>query len=87
MEMKKEEIILRLKELIIEVGELDISVEELKEQDKNILDNYNFNSILALEYLLKVEECFDIEIEDDYLDGRLLNDLEYLAEYVENKNG
>lgn len=83
--MEKGEILIKLKKLLIEVAELDITIEEMDENDKNLFDNYKFDSILALEFLLRVEEQFDIEIDDEDLDSKLINDLNYLAEYVENR--
>ena len=85
--MSKEEVILKLKEILVEVAELDVDAKDLDETDKNLFEDYHFNSILALEYLLRVEEEFDIEIDDEDLDSHLLNDLVYLAEYVQEQCG
>ena len=82
--METQEVLYKLKQILVEVGELDIKSEQLDENNKNLFEEYNFNSILALEFLLKIEENFNIEIDDEDLDSKLLNDLSYLAEYVRN---
>ena len=51
-----------MKEILVEVAELDVAAKDLDENDKNLFEDYHFNSILALEYLLKVEEEFDVTI-------------------------
>lgn len=83
--MEMQEILYKLKLILIEVGELELTPDELDENNKNIFEEYNLNSILALEILLKIEETFNIEFDDEDLDSKLLNDLCYLAEYVRNR--
>uniref|UniRef100_UPI00403F42EA phosphopantetheine-binding protein n=1 Tax=Paenibacillus sp. FSL K6-1096 TaxID=2921460 RepID=UPI00403F42EA len=51
----------------------------------NIALEYSLNSILIMEYLLRIEEVFDIEIGDDDLNGRLLNNFEDLSTYIMKK--
>lgn len=81
----KEQVIERLKELLIEIGELDVQPEMINTHTSNIALEYSLNSILIMEYLLRIEEVFDIEIGDDDLNSRLLNNFEDLSTYIMKK--
>jgi acyl carrier protein len=50
---------------------------------ENLLEKYRLNSVDALEFLLRVEEEFDIAIPDDQLNTGLLSDMGNLATYID----
>lgn len=81
--MEKKDIKKKLIKLLVEVAELEEGEEIIGEN--NLFETYGINSIVALQYLVSVEEMFDIEIDDEYLDGRLINDMDYLSEYILEK--
>jgi acyl carrier protein len=63
---------------------LDISAEALK-QIENFLEEFDLNSVDALELLLKIENEFDIEIDDEDLNAELLKSVKTLSNYVITK--
>lgn len=82
--MRREEILEKLKEIFMEVCELD-PAEEIDLQNENFTETYGVNSISALTFLLEVEQEFDIEIDDDDLDESLLEDIDVLIDYIIDK--
>ena len=80
--MNRIDIINKLKKIFLEVTEIGLKFEELDESNDNLFEGYGVNSIVALEYLITVEDEFDIEIDGEYLDSRLVNNIPYLADYI-----
>lgn len=72
-----------LKELIVETYCKDKSVDSFS-LSCNIASAFMLNSVDALELLLKIEQKFDIEISDEYLNIDLLQDAEKLSEFIYN---
>jgi len=64
--------------------DLDISAEALK-QIENFLEEFDLNSVDALELLLKIENEFDIEIDDEDLNAELLKSVKTLSNYIITK--
>lgn len=72
-----------LKELIVETYCKDKGVDSIS-LNCNIASAFMLNSVDALELLLKIEQKFDIEISDEYLNIDLLQDAEKLSEFIYN---
>ncbi|EGD49371.1 phosphopantetheine-binding protein [Ruminiclostridium papyrosolvens DSM 2782] len=72
-----------LKELIVETYCKDKGVDSIA-LNCNIASAFMLNSVDALELLLKIEQKFDIEISDEYLNIDLLQDAEKLSEFIYN---
>lgn len=52
-------------------------------ESKNLLEKYRFNSVDALDFLLRVESAFGIMIPDDRLSSALLADEDELVTFVD----
>lgn len=79
--MEREQIVLRVKEIIIEVLELEMTVAELPDQDLIVF--LGMNSVDALEILINVENEFDIEIDEENLNTQLIDSLSKLVDYID----
>ncbi len=79
--MEKATVIKELKELMIEVWRLQITPEEINE-NSNYLAELGVNSVDVLEFLIKVEKKFSIEIDDNDLNAELVESLPNMAEYI-----
>lgn len=79
--MEREKIIETIKKMVCEKFE----VEEVNFDEEFFLDNIGANSIDMLEFLLSIELEFDIEFEDEDMDGELLNNLNNLVKFIEGK--
>lgn len=77
--MQYEEIERKVRKVICTQLEIDQN-EQIKE-DEELLQKYELNSIDALELLLLLEKEFDVEIDDDDLNARLLTSIRSIAEY------
>ena len=78
--MNREEVIIKLKEIIIKTMELSVELEQIK--GENLVEEIGFNSVDALEILVWVENEFDIRFPDEGLSSELLISLDNLADYV-----
>ena len=78
--MNREEVIRKLKEIIIKTMELSVELEQIK--GENLVEEIGFNSVDALEILVWVENEFDIRFPDEDLSSELLISLDNLADYV-----
>ena len=78
--MNREEVIIKLKEIIIKTMELSVELEQIK--GENLVEEIGFNSVDALEILVWVENEFDIRFPDEDLSSELLISLDNLADYV-----
>lgn len=78
--MEKEQIVKKIKEIIISSLDLKIQPEEIVGED--LINEVGINSIDALEIFVWIENEFDIEIEDEDLSDQLLASVDGLAEYV-----
>lgn len=78
--MNKQETLLTLKRLFLSVCEM--KEEDIDFNSKQLLIENGLNSIVALELLLNIEDEFNLEIDDEDLNSNLLNDINFLMEYV-----
>lgn len=81
MKMRKDEIKQQLKQLMVDTWELDISPNDLKD-DENNLEKYGINSIDVLELLVIVEEEFGIEIDDNDINSELVESIINMVNYI-----
>lgn len=79
--MALEEINQKVKEIIVDVLELEVSPNGL--QDENLIEAYGLNSVDALEILMHVENTFDIEIDEEDLTAELVNSTPNLSSYIQ----
>lgn len=77
-----ESIELTIKEIAIEVLDIEVTPDELDSESTFFLEKFGLNSVDALELLLHVERKFDIEVEDDDLSADLFMTVRSLASYV-----
>ena len=78
------EIVGKLKSILTHVAPEDATPEQIAGLTN--IDELNLDSLQILEFLLKVEEEFKIEIDDDNLDIELIGDLSKLARYLEENH-
>lgn len=78
--MSKDEIIVKLKEIVIRTMELDKSPQDII--GENLIEEIGFNSVDALEILVLIENTFDIRVPDEDLSSELLTSINNLADYV-----
>jgi acyl carrier protein len=67
------------------VDSLDLEREPDSLPDTDIVNELGLDSINTIEFLIWVESEFNIEIADEDLSIDLINDLNRLAEYVEQR--
>jgi acyl carrier protein len=77
----------QLKELLVESLQLKISPNDIANDENLLLNNpkFDLSSIDALEYLVKAEKHFDIDIEEEDLNDQLLQTINHLASYIKEK--
>lgn len=76
----KEAVIRKLKDILMEILEIDLTNEQVAAMEK--IDEHGIDSVQILEFLLKVEKEFDMEISEDDLDIELIRNLDHLSEYL-----
>ncbi len=59
--------------------------DEMLRDDVDIVQSIGINSIDAISILVKIEELFNIQVDDDDLNTELIRTTKNLAEYVEKK--
>lgn len=85
LKLQAKEVEDKVKKVIIEHLKLEKTVEELDSNKDFLLESLGLNSIDALELLLKIEQEFDIEIDDEDLNAELVRSISSLSEYVFKK--
>lgn len=82
--MDKNEIISRLKEMIVERLFLSVEPEELK-TDASLIDEYGVDSVCLLELVVGLEDQFGIVIEDGDFDVKNFETVNSIAEFVQER--
>lgn len=72
----------RVKNVLVEHMDINVEAEKIDPTEEFFLDAYGFNSVDALELLLRIEQEFDIEISDERLNADLLKTVRCISEYV-----
>ena len=83
MYMKKYEE--ELKEIIISCSEC-VTYEEINEET-DLVEDFGFSSINIIELVVRIEEKFDIEIDDIFLTEEKLTKYKNLLEIISRKKG
>lgn len=65
--LEREEVVLKVKEIIAGVLEQDENVEKIND-DTNLLTDYGFDSIMLVELVSEIEDSFDIMFSDEDMD-------------------
>jgi acyl carrier protein len=79
------EIEAKVKDLLITHMQLDVKAEDIDPTEEYFLEAFGFNSVDALELLLRIEQEFDIEISDENLNAELVKNVRSIASYVLEK--
>lgn len=74
-----------IKKIIVSHMQIDTPPEQIDSTQEFFLEGYGFNSIDALELLLRIETEFDIEISDEHLDAELVRTIRSISSYVLGK--
>jgi len=82
--MSDEQLKLQIKEMIVERLFLDADPNEI-EDDENLMENYEIDSVNLFEIVVGLEEQFEISFEDEDFSVDLFATINNLAEYVEQK--
>ncbi|MET9801723.1 phosphopantetheine-binding protein [Streptomyces sp. NPDC006368] len=81
--MEPEETKARLRKVLVDSLELSIDPSEVP--DRGLVQTLGLDSINTIEFLIWVESEFGVEIADEDLSIKLIDDLDLLAEYVNNR--
>lgn len=79
--MNMEQVKKTLKALMVETWKLSETPEKMVDEG-NVIDRYGVNSIDVLELLVKIEERFDIEIDDSDISSELVESIDNMAAYI-----
>ncbi|MFP4248630.1 MAG: acyl carrier protein [Armatimonadota bacterium] len=74
----------QIKDMIVERLFLDADPNEI-EDDENLMENYEIDSVNLFELVVGLEEEFEISFEDEDFSVDLFATVNNLAEYVEQK--
>lgn len=78
------EIEAKIKEIVIELLQLEKTADMIDSDENLFLEEYGYNSIDALELSIKIENEFDISIQDEDLNAELVQSVGSLTRYVVN---
>ncbi|WP_344049287.1 acyl carrier protein [Streptomyces thermoalcalitolerans] len=81
--MEPEETKARLRKVLVD--SLELSLEPSEVPDKGLVRTLGLDSINTIEFLIWVESEFGVEIADEDLSIKLIDDLDLLAEYVNSR--
>lgn len=84
--MKREQVQNKIIEILSSTLNERFSLSDVKEDDK-VAEILNINSIEAIEIIVRVENEFDIEIDDEDLSINFLQSINYVTDYVMKKLG
>ncbi|MDD2492318.1 MAG: acyl carrier protein [Bacilli bacterium] len=76
----------KLKKIIIDNG--NIEMEKFKIDDINfeeIFNSFGYDSINIISLIVQIEDEYNIQIDDEYLEKKYLNSLESLEKIINNK--
>lgn len=79
------EIELKIKEIVVELLELDIDPEEIDSDELLIEGGINIDSLALIQIIDNIEEIFNIECDEEEIGGEIFTSIKTLALFVENK--
>jgi acyl carrier protein len=83
--MDKASIIAKLKEIIANELDINLTVEEIDEQTSLFEDGLGFDSIATVEMISLVEKHFDVQFEDSELSPEYFGNLNILSQFIIKK--
>jgi len=73
----------KLKKIICSIKE-ELNVVDI-DSGKDLIDDYDMDSMDMLQFIAELEEEFQIELEDEEMDARILAHIPKLVEVIEKK--
>ncbi|WP_406153079.1 phosphopantetheine-binding protein [Streptomyces sp. NBC_01023] len=73
----------RLRKVLVDSLELSVALSEVP--DRGLVEALGLDSINTIEFLIWVESEFGVEIADEDLSIKLIDDLDLLADYVNSR--
>jgi Acyl carrier protein len=81
--MERNDVSLKIQKIMIESLELELLPGDI--EGKNLGTELGINSVDALEILIRIEDVFGIQIDDEDLSAELFESLDILIDYVLKK--
>jgi acyl carrier protein len=75
---------LQLKKMIVERLFLNVAPEDI-EDEENLMDEYNIDSVNLFEIIVGLEDEFEITLEEDDFNVETFSTVSNIAEFVEKK--
>lgn len=85
MSQEKEELIRKVKGIIVESLELDIDPADIEDDEVLFGGQYDLDSFSTLVLIAALEEAFGIEVEDDDLTGEFIESVASVAGYIKRR--
>ena len=76
-----------IKKAIIDAMEADIAIEEIKDDDYLLAGGYNFDSIMIIETVMRLEAAFSVVFEDNELTPEVFTSVKTIADLIRTKLG
>ncbi|NSW58299.1 MAG: acyl carrier protein [Armatimonadetes bacterium] len=76
----------QLKNMIVERLFLNVSPDEI-DDDENLMDEYNIDSVNLFEIIVGLEDEFGIQLEEEDLNVETFSTVSNIAGFVESKRG
>lgn len=74
----------KIRQLICEISPVMPAMEEITEK-KKLIEDFGFNSLEFIQLIVSIEETFEFQIEAEFLDLQILNDVREIFKYVNSK--
>ncbi len=81
--MHKQDYLMKLKQVFEEIMDRKIT-DEMISDGEELITKLSIDSLMGLQIIIKIEQVFDIIIEDDDLAITLVNSSSQLLQYIEN---
>lgn len=76
----------KLKKIIIDNGNVEIKNNCINDIDfEDIFNSFGYDSINIISLIVQIEEEYNIQIDDEYLDKKYLNNINSLTKIISNK--
>lgn len=83
--MKKQEIITKLKDLIVYELDINVKKEELSDDSPLLEGGIGLDSISIVNLIVLIEKTFNIRFQDEEITMDLFSDLNTLSSFIESK--
>lgn len=78
--MKKNEILKKIKELLCEMA--PEKKNQIVDEETNLIHDLQFDSIMMMEFIVEIEDKFDIVIDGDDLDVKKISKLGFIIDMI-----